>query len=291
MSARVVLNKAEFYITNVCNLTCNRCNRFNNYDFRGWQRWQDYQQHYKEWSLIVDIKNIVILGGEPLLNPTLSEWINGLGSLWPDADIQILTNGTRLGNIKGELLDIVQQRQAWIGVSWHEKDDVDLIKRSMLEIMQEPLTIISGKDNTGSRADYFFADAQGLGIDVWVQDEFSDATVIKSADGTLKLHDNDPELAHSKCSFVIHKCYHFSQGKLYKCGVMAVLPDFDRQHPLGISQDDRSLINDYRPLSPFQSTHEIQQFFQQLDQPIPQCKFCPTEFTIEKISPVRKGMI
>ena len=35
------LDYCEFYITNVCNLSCNGCNRFNNYKFRGFQRWED----------------------------------------------------------------------------------------------------------------------------------------------------------------------------------------------------------------------------------------------------------
>lgn len=35
------LDYMEFYITNVCNLTCTGCNRFNNYKFKGFQRWTE----------------------------------------------------------------------------------------------------------------------------------------------------------------------------------------------------------------------------------------------------------
>ena len=44
------LNYMEFYITNVCNLTCTGCNRFNNYKFKGFQRWADYKEEYTQWS-------------------------------------------------------------------------------------------------------------------------------------------------------------------------------------------------------------------------------------------------
>ena len=66
---------AEFYIINVCNLACPGCNRFNDYNFTGYQRWEDYADAYKQWAEQVDIGNIGILGGEPLLNPTFMAWV------------------------------------------------------------------------------------------------------------------------------------------------------------------------------------------------------------------------
>lgn len=88
---------ADFYITNVCNLNCTDCNRFNNYAFTGHQRWADYVDAYTAWSKIVSIKRIVILGGEPMLNPDFIQWVDGLSSLWPRAHVEVLTNGTAFG--------------------------------------------------------------------------------------------------------------------------------------------------------------------------------------------------
>ena len=88
-------NKVEFYITNVCNLTCENCNRFNNHKFTGWQRWSDYADTYRRWSEYIELKNIVILGGEPTLNPTLPEWVVGLNEIF-NSGIQILSNGLQL---------------------------------------------------------------------------------------------------------------------------------------------------------------------------------------------------
>ena len=91
----------EFYITNVCNLTCNGCNRFNNYAFTGFQRWKDYQEDYEKWGERIDLPRLSILGGEPTLNPTFMDWFRGLRKIWPDSRIEIVTNGTRLDKIKG----------------------------------------------------------------------------------------------------------------------------------------------------------------------------------------------
>jgi organic radical activating enzyme len=93
---KVVKEKIEFYITNVCNLNCDNCNRLNNYYFSGHEYWSDYCDVYQQWSDLVDFEEITILGGEPTLNPSLLEWINGLRRLWPKAKINLLTNGSRL---------------------------------------------------------------------------------------------------------------------------------------------------------------------------------------------------
>lgn len=90
-----LLNYSEFYITNVCNLNCINCNRFNNFAFSGHQYWKDHADQYKQWSNIVDIREIGIIGGEPLLNPDFPNWLHGIAKLWPNSKIKILTNGTQ----------------------------------------------------------------------------------------------------------------------------------------------------------------------------------------------------
>jgi organic radical activating enzyme len=100
MSKHLSLPRVEFYITNVCNLNCSNCNRLNNYKFAGHQYWKDYSDQYEQWSKILDVKEITILGGEPLLNPDLESWLYGIRSFWPDAKIDLATNGTRISLVK-----------------------------------------------------------------------------------------------------------------------------------------------------------------------------------------------
>ena len=83
MTEKIHLDKLEFYITNVCNLTCSNCNRYNNFHFKGWAKWDDYAEGLEQLSRHVHVQKPVILGGEPLLNPDIVKWINGLQRLWP----------------------------------------------------------------------------------------------------------------------------------------------------------------------------------------------------------------
>ena len=68
------------------------------------------------------------------------------------------------------------------------------------------------------------------------------------------------------------------------------MPEFDQQHNFNIGDEDRELLNSYQALSVdnFETYHN--EFFDNIDNPIAQCKFCPTEYDAETIYPLRKGL-
>mgnify|MGYP000901469910 CR=1 FL=1 len=126
--SKLFIPKIEFYITNVCNLACNECNRFNDLKFTGTQLWKDYEAVYEEWAEHIDFEKIVILGGEPLLNPSIIEWIEGVHRLWPKYGKQVLTNATMLDRVKG-LKDACINNKTWIGISLHSERDLPEIEQ------------------------------------------------------------------------------------------------------------------------------------------------------------------
>ena len=131
LDPRIYIPNIEIYITNVCNLTCTNCNRFNNYDFKGWQRWSDYADQYAEWATKIRLRQITLLGGEPLLNPTVVDWVEGINKLWKKR-VQILTNGTRINHVPGLYELLLREpdptdpwKKNWIGISLHNPNDRD----------------------------------------------------------------------------------------------------------------------------------------------------------------------
>ena len=282
---RILLDKIEFYITNICNLSCTDCNRFNNYNFKGQQDWSDYKEVYQSWSRLINFKRIVILGGEPLMNPSISKWVKGLQKLWPDAPKQVLTNGTHLNHIP-DLYETIRYNNAWLGVSLHNQNETDYIFSEIERFLRPPIVKITGKENNRQRADVVFEDKDRMEIPVWYQDEFYNSAVITDQQGRLTLHNNDPEQAHNVCGFATNKNYHFIRGKLYKCGPVALFPEFDQQMKLAVSDADRELINSYRPLGLDNFDDYHSEFFANLDNPIPQCKFCPANLQTQKIYPL-----
>jgi organic radical activating enzyme len=290
---RIVVDKIEFYITNVCNLNCTNCNRYNNYNFKGWQNWKDYEHIYAAWAKKIKIKNLVILGGEPLLNPSICEWIYGLSKLW--TSVQIVTNGTHLNTIPG-FYDAVRKTHSWVQVSIHNKNDIEKHIQNIKSFLPEPLKFFDNRnvlneDGISSTfgADFAFRDRYRITVAATLQDSFYDASIYKNNTGNLTLHNNDPVQAHSECGMVKYKNYHFIRGKLYKCGPVALMPEFDQQHKLDISDQDRQLLSDYRPLSIDEFDQRGEEFIKNIDNVIPQCKFCPVNLANIPISATIKN--
>ena len=310
------IQKLEFYITNVCNLACPNCNRFNDHNFRGHQLWQDYEKDYQEWGRKLDTPALVILGGEPLLNPTICDWIRGLNRCFGN-NVQVLTNGTRLNKTPGLYEALASHSDGyytnWIGISIHNTNDLPRYIAEAKQFLKGHIKEYHGKhtrDHTGhpisAGADYTFIDENKLSVRLWIQDSFYPAAVHRGPPvhvdgewsravyrwktrrppafddgkwkpGALTVYNNDPELAHAACGFVQWKNYHMIRGRLHKCGPCVLMAEFDEQNPLDITPQDREIMRSYQPLSPWADDKTTDSFFKNLDSVIPQCKFCPTQ--------------
>lgn len=278
------LSVVEFYITNVCNLACDNCNRFNNYDFKGWQRWSDHAGEYAKWAQHLQFDKIAILGGEPLLNPTLLEWCRGIRQLWPQSAIQIVTNGYQLNRVPG-LYEVLQDNEILLHVTLHNDQEEEFVYGQIHKFLQGA-EIKSRDDNKGI---VLFADHNRVGV--WTKKEYKFVTsaIRQLSGGRLTLHDSDPHLAHKVCTFAQNKTYHFVGGKLHKCGPVALFGEFDRQHRLDISDSDRALLQSYLPFSADKFATHAEQIMEFLDQPLPQCKFCPESYQQQHIQAIPKG--
>jgi len=309
----LIPNKVDFYITNVCNLTCQGCNRFNNYNFSGWQRWSDYEADYRKWGKLVSLKAATIMGGEPFLNPTLGDWISGVNDIF-GIEVQVLTNGTRFQQSKHLYEKFLyhsqkNQCQNHIGVSLHDLSQWDQLKQDVLDFLQGPVDIFPKAHAKNQwNSDWLFVDKNNVTVSVYVVDHFTNSALtcmrtISSQQKPLKLREliqqphtlkfklrnSDPVVAHNNCAFAQFKSYHFIRGRLYKCGPVALMPEFDQQHQLEISEEDRKLLSSYRSLGIDNFESYSQEFFDKLDQVIPQCKFCPRTSETHKIFPIKKG--
>lgn len=275
--------KAEFYITNVCNLACPGCNRFNDLRFKGWQAWGDYKDVYAQWAKKLDLEKIVILGGEPTLNPTFPEWIVGLRTLWPNAGIQILTNGRGLKN-NTKLYDAAKTADILIGVSMHHDSFRDELFDHIDHFLEKPYYSYNEyKDNSQNPygGHYSIEDANRIRLEIVKQGLFQNNSIVHTPTG-MTLHNSNAESAHAQCCQVEYKNYHFIRGKLYKCGPVALFPELDEQFNLELSDSDRELLNSYQPITIDALDDLGMTIDEYLGQRIPQCKFCPdhTEFHV-----------
>jgi organic radical activating enzyme len=266
----------------VCNLTCSGCNRYNDYKFSGWQSWAEAEPILTKWAEKIEIQHPVILGGEPLLNPDIIQWIKGLRRLWVRYNgLQIQSNGTRLDLVPG-LYDVIDVNN-WIGISLHSMEHKERLFNRIRNFLKHPIIETENPNHpVGSR--WQFVDTNGKYLHVWVNDNFVQSNIIERADGTRTLYQSDPDLAHENCTFRRFKNYHMIRGKIYKCGPVALMPEFDAQYSLDISAQDREIMQAYRGLSIDEFDTRGQEFLNTIDQVIPQCKFCPESYDYKPIT-------
>lgn len=306
------LDYVEFYITNVCNLNCERCNRFNNYAFTGHMSWQDHADDYEQWSKIISLNRIGILGGEPMCHPDFCTWVAEVARLWPQSQVMIMTNGTYLNRYP----DLYEWLKSWQGrvridVSRHNSEhrestlhDIESVFKEGFECFHRNdahgITGIQGYRSTDKDLDltpiytadhgpHIWADRSwqriyksGLVIIRYSDANIFDESVVRLDTSTKNLYltpdMSDPDLAVDKCACKFS--HHFLHGKLYKCGITAVLPEFMKQFAVSVEASKSSLIQSYVPAHWSWSPDELDIFLEglRLGTSIPQCALCPDHF-------------
>jgi uncharacterized Fe-S cluster-containing radical SAM superfamily protein len=129
---------------------------------------------------------------------------------------------------------------------------------------------------------YRLIDANGVTVELEHATLFHQSSLIQTSLQSFRLHDSDPVKAHNNCD--AKKCHQFYKGKLHKCFITSLVPDFSQQYLVTMSDADEKLINSYQALSFDDSQEKIQQFFSNLKEMIPQCKFCPENRTSKTIA-------
>jgi len=325
------LNYGEFYITNVCNLNCTNCNRFNNFAFNGHELWSEHADKYQQWAKVISFNHIGILGGEPFLNPSFVEWVKNVLELWPNSKVSIITNGTQFDRWPELYPLLVQHRNRfYLEVTIHSITLKDKIQNDLTKFLsgnikkqikretfpdnewQRMWESIRGTDWPDCKtADDFYRmpewiqneceamhdlghhtwiDTNGVRAEVSVVTRFFNSAVIPNTKtGTFALHNSNPAQAAKIC--ISKYCHHFSQGRLYKCGVAGLLPEFYKQFHMDISDQDLELIHSYQPAEPEWADAQMIPFLNNLrsGKSISQCKFCPEQYDeIEFDSGVKK---
>jgi organic radical activating enzyme len=267
------LKYTEIYITNVCNYSCTHCQSLNNFSFKGHQRWKDYEVEYRSLSDKIDIDQIQIIGGEPTLNPEFEKWVNGISNLWPNSKLQIATNGTRLDKITKEIYQVLLKHKGTLWITCHDiqlyDGFLDFSKTFLKNIVSD------NYDPSAKLKTRTLIDENNVEVILdWTQSFVPSAIDVLDNQSLVMKYNSNPIQAHEICGF--KTCHQINKGKLYKCPLVSVLPDFLDQFDVTMSAGDKSLAYSYQPLA---SDGNVSEFVNSINDPIPQCKFCPIEYT------------
>lgn len=120
----------EFHLADHCNLNCKACEHYSSLvkepvfpDFSEFKQGLSSLKTYIE-----DIGTIRLLGGEPLLNPDIIDYIEYTRTLYPISDIYIVTNGSLLMRMPESFYTAVKKYRITISITQY---------KPFLEIMPE----------------------------------------------------------------------------------------------------------------------------------------------------------
>jgi sulfatase maturation enzyme AslB (radical SAM superfamily) len=260
---RPTLPFVEMMATQSCNLSCAGCTNYSDVAHKGWVPWSRAQSEIEAWLARVDILDFGIFGGEPLLNPEIRQWIKGVRSLLPGAQIRFTTNGLLLGRN----LDIVDLA-ADVGnivfkIGVHVKDPAleNTIQYVMERFDWQPV-IEYGIDRfeTGNR--FRFQVSRPSVFWKTFQGSYAD----------MRPHDSDPASAFEICCQ--KTCPLMYQGRIYKCSTVGLLRDtlskFGRPN-LDLWQNFLS-----NGIGPDCNDQDLDRFLSNFGQPHALCRQCPT---------------
>jgi len=279
----VRVNYVEFYITNVCNMTCGDCRSFNNFNFKGHYEFDEAM--YQAWADRADVESYNILGGEPLLHPRLTQWVEGTRRLWPRAFAKIDTNGTHIAKVKN-LHQLLVDNQYSLCINMHNPGKRQELWQDIALAFGpcEPVDRLDPRihfnrtdsvalSNRSDMSEYLLTE-QGLTLEIRPTTAFQPTPasstnwkqLVDGAGTAESIYLGDAERSHKTC--VGKTCHVMRDGKFYKCALVATLPEFLQQKK--IQWPDERLYQ-YQPLTADNFTYEG---YQQMQNTIPQCAFC-----------------
>lgn len=161
----------------------------------------------------------------------------------------------------------------------------DSIKKECIEVFKlDPNDYLVTSSNTRYLK---LTDKHNVTVILIKSDQFYRPAIILK-DNEFFLHNSNPTVAVNSCT--MKDCHQFINGKLYKCPVSGVLPEFIAQFPVNASEEDKQIINSYKPANVDDSLDFLNNFFENLHQgkEISQCKFCPENLIRETFAATNK---
>ncbi len=243
----------EFPITHLCSLHCDGCSAYANYALSNMVTLEQAEVWLTSWGRRVKPKFFRILGGEPFLNPMLPQIVILARAIFPQADIQVCTNGLNFDR-HPEMPFLLRTLNVGLFLSVHSQDKKYLPKvRAAIDQMQAWHTNEGIRIGFGDNIHNWNRFYKGIGEDM------------------LPFTDADPkaswEVCHSK------HCVNLVDGRLWKCPQIGNLHIVGEKFGLG-SKPEWAPYLAYKGLGLEATDKELVSFFTKSTEAV--CGMCPS---------------
>ena len=129
-----VLMAAEIHLADYCNLNCKGCTHYSPIFERVLPDTKKRLADIKKLSdLFENVFVFSLLGGEPLLNPQLEEYVTESRKALPKAELQLVTNGLLIPKLEEKVLGSLKQNKVTVVISEYQPTHkmMDAIKETL----------------------------------------------------------------------------------------------------------------------------------------------------------------
>lgn len=262
---------AELLVTQVCNLVCSGCSTYSDLNHKGYTTWTEGKNQLLPWTKRVNFDHIGLMGGEPLINPQIRDWIVGIRELLPNTTIRFPVNGTLLHKHL-DIVDLLHDvGNVIFKITVHTQD----------KKIEDAIDYVSNRFSWTPIHEYNcdrFVTSNNFKFQVNRPDTFY--KTFNNDYANAAPYNSDPIAAFEQCHQ--KECPLLINGRIYKCstsGLMdGVLKRFDYPN---IEQWEPYLDNTQNGSIGLDSTDdEIKQFVNNIRQPHATCKQCPDKNTV-----------
>ncbi len=265
------ITQVEFHVSHSCNLTCESCSHFSQDGHSGRATVESFVGELGPWSKRLAPRFLLLLGGEPTLNPDLCGIVEASRKLWPVGGVDgtrilLVTNGWFLHKHPG-LGEVLKTNDIRLDLSTHHNDPEYLAKlNSIVAWVRKEWSIEPHMGRTSYRD--------------WTR-------IYKgSRENTLPYTDNNPQASWKAC--VSKECMQFHEGRLWKCPPVTYLPMQHKKY--GLDEQAWASFLSYKALDPTCTDTELLEFVNRKCEAI--CGQCPAKpESFHKPLPVRPGQL
>jgi MoaA/NifB/PqqE/SkfB family radical SAM enzyme len=275
----IIVPHLELHIAHSCNLTCESCIHFTNHNHNEIVSVEKLKNWYSLWNKKISPKNIVLLGGEPLLNKDIIDIIYLTRQMWTqpqNGSYWITTNGLLLEN-HANLPIALKETKCMLQISIHgNKNTKEYYKR-----IKKVFSLIAEWDKkyniklVDCKSDEEFENLQPTDNETYVvyRDMVSDWSRTYKGFGinSLPFEDNDIKQSWNNC-VAGKKCFQLYEDKIYKCCMTAYLQLQKNKYGSLLSKKWNPYLQ-YQPLNADCSNEDIVEFFNREEEYV--CGMCP----------------
>ena len=231
--------RLEFHAADHCNLNCQMCDHFSPLARKNCTDAKDIGRDLERLSALSDgeAEYIRILGGEPLLNSQIGDFFQTARHSFPNASIELFTNGLLLPAMPPAFWASCRQNGILIAVTRYP---IALDYNKIETMAGEQGVTLSYTNTKPTKKSWHFP------LDL---------------NGAQDIHDSFSHCCHA------NTCIFLKNGTLYPCPIAPNIDIFNYYFGYALSLDEKDGINIYAA----RSVSEITAF---LSHPIPFCRYC-----------------